>query len=252
MNLTPEQKGYIAGMMDGEGCLYYNPRPKNRGYHPVMNIANTNEEVIVYLQSLIGGTVHRRETPDNWKDSFCLMAHSGVLRELLPQIEDLLIVKRAQAKLMLRWLELFGRFGPKKEFAGHGIEIQSLFWKYNKQLNQRGIGKSDEFRGSLSNETILSQALQEIEEKVQRLEDEAKGIEVGKISKLVKENGLMTKSEIIRKSSSAVRGRVNELLNCAHIESVKIQLNHANKPVTIYAHVNNSSTSVRPERDDIV
>jgi len=48
--LTEFEKGWVTGLIDGEGCLTYNPAPR-------IIITNTNLFIILKLQSLLGGTL---------------------------------------------------------------------------------------------------------------------------------------------------------------------------------------------------
>ena len=274
MKLTPEQKGYIAGIIDGEGCLYYNPRKSPRaknnvmkprsedrnvnGFCPVLNIANTDPRMLEKVQSLVGGTTHsvipKRE---GWKTRHLLLVHANALRELLPQIIDLLIIKKEQATLMLKWFDLFSDRSFRK-FKYQRLEIQNLFWKYSKLLNHKGGSELGEFREHLSQEAILSQALREIEEKVQRLGDEAKEIGKERILEAIKSLNPVKHSDLMKSISSL--DRVTAVSSISELEAAGLVVLRQNrtqrKPSTYYFYAGNSPTSAQrggtTHRDDIV
>jgi len=53
--LTELEKCYIAGLFDGEGCIYHNP---NKMW--MICIANTNRKVMDWLYKKIGGGIYKK------------------------------------------------------------------------------------------------------------------------------------------------------------------------------------------------
>ncbi|MDY6773643.1 MAG: LAGLIDADG family homing endonuclease [Candidatus Nanohaloarchaea archaeon] len=96
-SLSDFERGWISGLIDGEGSLRLRPRDDGKTYKPSIVIANNSPDLIARLQNLIPeGKVYResREEED-WEGSFqfVIWQHS-VMRELLDQISDDLIVKQ--------------------------------------------------------------------------------------------------------------------------------------------------------------
>jgi hypothetical protein len=261
MNLTPEQKGYIAGIIDGEGCFYYNPRkaprkqnnaikprthnPDISGFCPVLNISNTDVRLLNSIKKLIGGTIHHVKTKnDNWKDRYLLLVHANSLRKLLPQIVDLSIIKKEQIKLMLLWFETFSNRGFR-QFNYERLELQNLFWKYSKFLNQKGNGKRGEFRGHLNNETILSQAFEEIQEKVQRLRVEAKDIGKNRTLDIIKNHKEVSRSRLFKLMSNYDRPNMDQILNDLINDGLVYMVvrKESRKPTSYYVYASNTCTS---------
>jgi len=68
--LTKEEWAYIAGFLDGEGCIGVYTRSKNHmgtrqitgavSYRPRISVTNTNKEVLLWMQSKLGGVVRDR------------------------------------------------------------------------------------------------------------------------------------------------------------------------------------------------
>jgi len=255
VNLTQEQTGYVAGMIDGEGCIYFNPSSRKTRFRcvPVLNITNTNSEVILYLQSLIGGTIHIQQTESGWKPRYFLNLHSKKARWVLEAVQHLLVVKRCQVKLILRWYDITGKF---KLIDKEG-ELQKIFWKTNKQLNSKGIKKEDEFKENLSNETILSLALREIEEKVQRLEAEAKDVKIETIASFIKERGAVSNKELrLRFNTYQKFDLVSDVRKLLQPFGITTILKGKKGQTIYYVYAGNASTSVLPDnglcQDEIV
>jgi hypothetical protein len=110
--LTDIEKGYIAGFLDGEGCIGLGKRTKvtdRRTFQWVIfcGITNTNRASLEYIQKIVlrisksqrcnicGSSHNRKHT------LFRLALSSGTLMPLLRQIKDNLIVKKEQAELVL-------------------------------------------------------------------------------------------------------------------------------------------------------
>jgi len=51
-NLTEFQKGYISGIIDGEGCMTLVPKGR---YMPVIDVTSTNEYMIDWMCKVTGG-----------------------------------------------------------------------------------------------------------------------------------------------------------------------------------------------------
>jgi hypothetical protein len=97
---------YIAGFIDGEGCIYI---PAHLTAGPKLLVTNTDLEVLSDMQAFFGGLgrIHehsysggfeRRKRCWNW---VCWNRHAEtVLRQVLPYLR----LKRRRAELALEWL----------------------------------------------------------------------------------------------------------------------------------------------------
>lgn len=106
--LTETDKAYIAGIFDGEGCIgYYNANPNKEGTpycHPSVNVTNTDKEVIMWLQEIIGvgrsAVIKfkdgKRRTAYQWQ-----LAKKQQVQEFLEVIRPYLKVKAAQVDVLL-------------------------------------------------------------------------------------------------------------------------------------------------------
>jgi hypothetical protein len=87
MNLSLE---YLAGLVDGEGCIRLHPsnKGKYRKYYPRLQVTNTYKPILDMLVDQYGGAVHSdtKSRKENWK-----------ARELLNQLLPYLIIKKEKA-----------------------------------------------------------------------------------------------------------------------------------------------------------
>ncbi len=124
---TPEEGdlGYVAGIIDGEGCLYLRQvkRTKDRGgrtqYNAALTIGMTSVPVLVHVQAVVGGKLLTRPRPKNKNHRQCyeLRLGSNDLRRVLPLVKDRLILKRPQAELLTEYLGRAGRVNHKNKVA---------------------------------------------------------------------------------------------------------------------------------------
>jgi len=124
LNLSQEESAYIAGIVDGEGCLSFR-KEKNESITPLLSVCNTNEEIIQFLKNKFdwgykGYRDNRREKP-KW---ILEMRGMTKLVPLILCLEKYLIIKREQAKLIKEFCESrLNRLGRKKPLTSREIEI---------------------------------------------------------------------------------------------------------------------------------
>lgn len=106
MSVSDRDLAYLAGLVDGEGCITITLVRKR--YHMVqLRIANTDPRMTRWLQSNFGGgvTIENRQNA-RWKVRYtwCVGARAAepILRAVLPH----LLLKRDQAEIALACREL--------------------------------------------------------------------------------------------------------------------------------------------------
>lgn len=111
---NPRELGYIAGLLDGEGWITWHKKNERKvGKYPFIGIANTNPEVLKYLESIGGKVSWRPERTFQFAGVTKKIASCGnwelhgtlniiaFLKAILPN----LIIKREKAEAMLAVLE---------------------------------------------------------------------------------------------------------------------------------------------------
>jgi hypothetical protein len=154
MPLTETELAYIAGIVDGEGCIMLQKctaRASDAYIYPVVKVANTDFRLMDWLVKKIGAGAVQYRTRSNTgcKDVQHWTIASNQAIQFLKTIRPYLIVKAHQADVALAvWeenaaaLELTGR----KQF-GHGNCVPAwlrnfrtaCYW-YVRDLNRRGPG----------------------------------------------------------------------------------------------------------------
>lgn len=236
--LSDAQRGYVAGILDGEGtfCFYVAKWERGVRYVPTVSIEMSDRRVINRIAEMFDRPVKERKRGSN-KRMYTVRFSADQLRDLIPQVIDHLIVKKEQAQLMMLWVNTFKCNVKSLNFANQRLDLQKMFYDYGRWLN----GKSGEFRGSLSNEAILSQALGEISVKVQRLEDEAKDILRNRITEVIKSSGRISKSDIYRRVSCRTVFELDKLMADLPVTS------YVENRTRYYVYAGNASTSARDQ-----
>jgi hypothetical protein len=113
--LSKEELSYIAGIIDGEGSIsiHYS---KNT-LQPYLAIANTNQELILWLKQKIGGSYYakKRYKPQH-RVCYILVVKGLRLRMLFEKLLPYLIVKKQHAKIVIE-------FCLRQEKRGYGSKM---------------------------------------------------------------------------------------------------------------------------------
>lgn len=117
--ISPEARGYIAGLIDGEGCIGIN-KSTSPGRSPVylarLSVTNTNTAVLGWLKELFGGSIYQARggsTP-----CYHWIAWGKLALSVLGEIRDLLRIKATQAWLALEFSAQCIRYAGARGRAG--------------------------------------------------------------------------------------------------------------------------------------
>ena len=108
---------YIAGIIDGEGCIAirkdnHKARYANIQYCLVVNITNTDIRMLEFVKDIFGGSISMR--PYYKKDGcfrkkcWRIMIYSNQAYELLVKVKPYLVIKQEQADLAMKFQESIG------------------------------------------------------------------------------------------------------------------------------------------------
>lgn len=136
--LTSEQAAYIAGVIDGEGCI-----TTSGLRHFRVQIANTNSEWLEHLARWVGGTVQEHRGRFNKRPSFSLSLGVRESQEALRQCQPFLMIKHRQAALFFEWIELRAQYAPtiRQGFPSHPNYVAGVMSikERLRELNKRGV-----------------------------------------------------------------------------------------------------------------
>jgi len=140
--LTDIDKGYLAGLIDGEGTIRI-MRALQKWYAPFIAITNTDTSMMDWLQKIFGERdigrlyVEKRSKPNHKpKFVFNIASVQGV-KMILEQVVDILKTKRRQALLVLEFIKM------KEDKADYGVLPREIeLFEELKRLNARGTPRS--------------------------------------------------------------------------------------------------------------
>lgn len=140
--MTDKEKGYLAGFIDGEGALIisrrehinYGKSKESRyiGYSIYIDIGNTNREVLEWIKSKVNFNckIYENQQSGNRKLAYRIRISFYAARPLIEDIKDLLIIKKKQAEIFLKW-----PYNKKKS----DTDLREELFQQMKILNKRGI-----------------------------------------------------------------------------------------------------------------
>jgi hypothetical protein len=112
--LTESEAAYVAGIVDGEGCIYVNAKKTKWGfcsYDMSFRLCLTDKPTIYWLLNTVGvGNVYKRARKAPHRNAWSWEMGASGMRWLLPQIQPFSQLKRRQIKWMLELLELKSRY----------------------------------------------------------------------------------------------------------------------------------------------
>jgi len=144
--LTNFEKGYIAGFVDGEGWIgLHTGKMKYKGQttirlEPCVKVSNTNLEAFKFISKLIGAkhvsVDNVRQTTMNRKALWDLrMQRHKEICAFLKIFKDLLVIKKNQAKLLLKFCKSRLSKGRGIPYSDEEVQIYHEL----KELNKRGV-----------------------------------------------------------------------------------------------------------------
>lgn len=134
--LSDLEKGYMAGIIDGEGSIMISKHKRSNKKHPyyydlVIRVAQVDKKMLIKLKEIAGGSVggpynHKNGKYKGWNNYFVWTLHSTKeIEDLLLQITVHLQTKRKQARLALKYARL-----PR---AKNQFDEKMLSWKRKRQ-----------------------------------------------------------------------------------------------------------------------
>jgi len=147
--LKEAEKGYIAGMIDGEGSICLSLRKDKRHFNqitPTIQISNNNKEMLEWIQNKLEGIgcIHKGKTNCYIYEIWTPVIIEKLLYELLPY----LLIKGDQAKVMLNFLKnKVNRYKLRTRDSNGCFNLASPIpdfyyssYQKMKELNSRGKG----------------------------------------------------------------------------------------------------------------
>ena len=144
MKIKEVTKAYIAGFIDGEGCISItkSKRRQSSSYCYALNviISNTNWGVLRYIQKYYGGTIVQLETRPMWIDRYALRVGTHSSHKLLKDLRKYFIVKNQQVGVALEFMKIKKKYSGElgKKFSVAFLQLQEGCKLKMDKLNKRG------------------------------------------------------------------------------------------------------------------
>lgn len=120
------EKGYLAGFIDGEGCIVITKHKRSTCRVPQhtlrIQIANTSEEVIAWIYKRTGGSISKvKSQKSHYRQCYTVCIGAINAYKLLKCLVNILIVKKQQALWAIKFWEgrkvNMGTFISTEEFS---------------------------------------------------------------------------------------------------------------------------------------
>lgn len=157
-SLTDVECAYLAGFIDGEGTIGMKRERRSHSKHgsgnyvPYLSAANTDPQVVMWLQKVFGGGVRKRATtvggnakPFVWAWSIGPRATVEACKVLLPFLR----MKRPQAELLINGCsDRWGLGGATRRSSPEYWQRLEETWLLLRAMNHRGTAP-DEYQGAV-------------------------------------------------------------------------------------------------------
>ena len=151
-NLEEWMKGYIAGVIDGEGTIRLNYIRKRDLYYPEVIITNSDVDMLIAIQLMLDhkGTIGSQLSTQygtDWKGRpikqrkpirRIYISNRKDVKDLLEQIKDYLVTKTEQAQLVLEFIEIRDNLDTRRgSLFGERSDREAVIFSRMEVLNER-------------------------------------------------------------------------------------------------------------------
>uniref|UniRef100_A0A6M3JSH3 Putative HNH homing endonuclease n=1 Tax=viral metagenome TaxID=1070528 RepID=A0A6M3JSH3_9ZZZZ len=143
--IDSESAIYLAGFVDGEGCILINKRRvndhHNSQYILVLAIGTTSFEIIPFLKSLGFYTCKgkAKNRPEHWKDLWLARISDKKAKDLLIAMLPYLKIKKEHAKLAIEFQDRKSNYkAGTKGNSEEELQYRELIRTRIQELNRRG------------------------------------------------------------------------------------------------------------------
>ena len=150
--LTKVELAYIAGLLDGEGCInigkittdYIREVEKRKVPKYVLSVTvyNTHQETVQWLHELFGGYLQTRyRHPKTWRTNYAWKVSANTANDFLKQVVKLLRIKKRQAQRAIEFQDNQSRFHRAKKGKPAGMSVEDLTFRENCYQELKALNK---------------------------------------------------------------------------------------------------------------
>lgn len=147
-NYKDTDLAYMAGIVDGEGCLYISKIPKKDGdgyisehYRGLLKIDNTDKALIEWLNEVFSGTnsAATRSTSSRKfeREVFSWIATGDRLLNLCEQILSYLVIKKKHCENMIKFRKTYTTALGSNKISDENLAIRQTCLEESRKLNSR-------------------------------------------------------------------------------------------------------------------
>ena len=146
MGCVDTELAYIAGFLDGEGCITLVPRKKrgvHNGYFSRVFISNTNESILRWVEFKLGGYVNVRKhtNPHKHKRGYQWYISEALCESFLLLVRPYLRIKGEQADLLLEYRKTVREskhYPDRLGMDANTVKRRNELYQQMRRLNKKG------------------------------------------------------------------------------------------------------------------
>jgi hypothetical protein len=132
--LTELEWAYLAGILDGEGCIYLKKNKPHGSIIGAIEIANTSNELATWIMSRFGGKIYfKKSYPGNSKPCYTIRWNGREAGSLLPNLLPYIVIKKRKAEL-LSALTSITPFQAGKALKPEIKEVQNMLYNISREV----------------------------------------------------------------------------------------------------------------------
>lgn len=115
LKFTEEQKAYISGLFDAEGCYSISKTINKLGYtmyDPLIRVASTYKPTIQWIEDTLGGKI-KAKTPKNTTHYHWRFMNDTDAKLFLQELLPYIVIKKDEAEVLMEYYSLRGIQNPK-------------------------------------------------------------------------------------------------------------------------------------------
>lgn len=129
---------YMAGFVDGEGCIGF--AKCRSSLYPQVVVVNTNREILEQFKKRFGGDIRPlSKRKSNWKIAYSWRVNWQKAVSFIDAIYPYLIIKTAQAELVFAWAAIKEGTSKRTRFDQDHKDTLDFINSRSKWLNKRGV-----------------------------------------------------------------------------------------------------------------
>ena len=135
--MTKAERGYLAGIIDGEGCIGI--QKSKSGIQLKVGIFNTERSLLEWIQRRFGGTICDRLHQDGNKVEYNYTFYGHRALDMLRTVYPYLVVKRKNAQLAFLYGMTLQPLKSSEKLKPEVLKTRLKYYNLMKFYNKRGV-----------------------------------------------------------------------------------------------------------------